>query len=287
MRQLKIGTSITRRENPSLEKYLQSIGRENLIGIDDEVELAQRIRKGDREALEKLTTSNLRFVVSVAKQYQNQGMPLSDLISEGNIGLIKAAERFDETRGFKFISYAVWWIRQGIMSALAEQGRSVRLPLNQVGMQNKICKSINQFLQENERIPSDDELAEILELSADKIGESRLSNSKAVSIDAPIGEEDGSTMNEILYDKDAQTTDETLMDESLSCEINRILDTLSPREKAIIQMSFGIGQHEESLEEIGMHFGLTRERVRQIREKSIRTLRKRTKNGVLKQYLGR
>lgn len=287
MRQLKIGTSITRRENPSLEKYLQSIGRENLIGIDDEVELAQRIRKGDREALEKLTTSNLRFVVSVAKQYQNQGMPLSDLISEGNIGLIKAAERFDETRGFKFISYAVWWIRQGIMSALAEQGRSVRLPLNQVGMQNKISKSINQFLQENERIPSDDELAEILELSADKIGESRLSNSKAVSIDAPIGEEDGSTMNEILYDKDAQTTDETLMDESLSCEINRILDTLSPREKGIIQMSFGIGQHEESLEEIGMHFGLTRERVRQIREKSIRTLRKRTKNGVLKQYLGR
>ena len=281
MKQLKIGTSITRRENPALEMYLQSIGREERIGIDDEVELAQRIRKGDHEALEKLTLANLRFVVSVAKQYQNQGLPLSDLISEGNIGLIKAAERFDETRGFKFISYAVWWIRQSIMQALAEQGRCVRLPLNQVGMQNKISKAVNQFLQDNNRPPSDDEL------SADKIGESRLSNRKVVSIDAPIGEDDGNTMNETLFDKDARATDDALMDESLSCEINRLLDTLTPREKSILKMSFGLGQHEESLEEIGLTFGLTRERVRQIREKSIRTLRKRAKNGRLKQFLGR
>lgn len=287
MKQLKIGTSITRRENPALEMYLQSIGREERIGIDDEVELAQRIRKGDHEALEKLTLANLRFVVSVAKQYQNQGLPLSDLISEGNIGPIKAAERFDETRGFKFISYAVWWIRQSIMQALAEQGRCVRLPLNQVGMQNKISKAVNQFLQDNNRPPSDDELAEILELSADKIGESRLSNGKVVSIDAPIGEDDGNTMNETLFDKDARATDDALMDESLSCEINRLLDTLTPREKSILKMSFGLGQHEESLEEIGLTFGLTRERVRQIREKSIRTLRKRAKNGRLKQFLGR
>ncbi len=286
MKQLKIGTSITRRDGASLDRYLQEIGRQDLIGVDDEVALAQLIHKGDRKALDSLTLANLRFVVSVAKQYQNQGLPLPDLISEGNLGLIKAAERFDETRGFKFISYAVWWIRQSIMQALAEQGRSVRLPLNQVGIQNKVTKAISQFVQEFERRPSPEEVADLTDLPVDKVRDAMKSSGKQVSMDAPFVEGEDNSLADILSDPDAPTTDHTLTDESLSREIDRALDTLSEREKAILQMSFGIGQHEMTLEEIGDHFGLTRERVRQIREKAIRHLRQTSKNRLLRQYLG-
>ena len=286
MKQLKIGTSITRRDGASLDRYLQEIGRQDLIGVDDEVALAQLIHKGDRKALDSLTLANLRFVVSVAKQYQNQGLPLPDLISEGNLGLIKAAERFDETRGFKFISYAVWWIRQSIMQALAEQGRSVRLPLNQVGIQNKVTKAISQFVQEFERRPSPEEVADLTDLPVDKARDAMKSSGKQVSMDAPFVEGEDNSLADILSDPDAPTTDHTLTDESLSREIDRALDTLSEREKAILQMSFGIGQHEMTLEEIGDHFGLTRERVRQIREKAIRHLRQTSKNRLLRQYLG-
>lgn len=286
MKQLKIGTSITRRDGASLDRYLQEIGRQDLIGVDDEVALAQLIHKGDRKALDSLTLANLRFVVSVAKQYQNQGLPLPDLISEGNLGLIKAAERFDETRGFKFISYAVWWIRQSIMQALAEQGRSVRLPLNQVGIQNKVTKAISQFVQEFERRPSPEEVADLTDLPVDKVRDAMKSSGKQVSMDAPFVEGEDNSLADILSDSDAPTTDHTLTDESLSREIDRALDTLSEREKAILQMSFGIGQHEMTLEEIGDHFGLTRERVRQIREKAIRHLRQTSKNRLLRQYLG-
>jgi RNA polymerase primary sigma factor len=286
MKQLKIGTSITRRDSAALDRYLQEIGREDLISIDDEVALAQLIRKGDQAALDRLTLANLRFVVSVAKQYQNQGLPLVDLVSEGNIGLIKAAERFDETRGFKFISYAVWWIRQSILQALAEQGRSVRLPLNQVGMQNKIGKAISQFEQENERRPSIDELADLVDLPTDKVGDAMRASGKQLSMDAPFAEGEDNTLYDVMVDDSAPMADHGLMDESLSREIDRALSTLSPREKSILQMSFGIGCQEMTLEEIGLHFGLTRERVRQIREKAIRQLRKTSKNKMLRQFMG-
>ena len=264
MRQLKITKSITNRESASLDKYLQEIGREDLITVEEEVELAQRIRKGDRIALEKLTRANLRFVVSVAKQYQNQGLSLPDLINEGNLGLIKAAEKFDETRGFKFISYAVWWIRQSILQALAEQSRIVRLPLNQVGSLNKISKAFSKFEQENERRPSPEELADELEIPVDKI----------------------SSLLDVLVNDDSPMADRSLVNESLSKEIDRALSTLTDREKDIIQMFFGINTQEMTLEEIGDKFGLTRERVRQIKEKAIRRLRNNSRSKLLKSYLG-
>ena len=286
MKQLKIGTSITPREGASLERYLQEIGREELINIDEEVALAQLIRRGDTKAFEKLTLANLRFVVSVAKQYQNQGLPLPDLINEGNLGLIKAAERFDETRGFKFISYAVWWIRQSILQALAEQGRNIRLPLNQVGLQGKINKAISTFEQTFERRPSSEELAELLEVPVDKVNENMKASGKQLSIDAPFAEGEENTLNDVLADDNSEMADQGMMDESLSQEIERALNALTPREKEIIKMSFGIGQREYSLEEIGEYFGLTRERVRQIREKSIRALKKSSNSKLLRQFLG-
>ena len=259
MRQLKITKSITNRESASLDKYLQEIGREDLITVEEEVELAQAIKRGDRRALEKLTRANLRFVVSVAKQYQNQGLSLPDLINEGNLGLIKAAEKFDETRGFKFISYAVWWIRQSILQALAEQSRIVRLPLNQVGSLNKISKAFSKFEQENERRPS---------------------------VDAPFVEGEDNSLLDVLVNDDAPIADRSLMNESLAKEIDRALATLTERECEIIKMFFGIGCQEMTLEEIGDKFGLTRERVRQIKEKAIRRLRQGTRSKLLKSYLG-
>ena len=286
MRQLKITKSITNRESASLDKYLQEIGREELITVEQEVELAARIRKGDRRALETLTKANLRFVVSVAKQYQNQGLSLPDLINEGNLGLIKAAEKFDETRGFKFISYAVWWIRQSILQALAEQARIVRLPLNQVGSLNKITKALAKFEQENERRPSSEELASIIGLPVDKIGDTLKVQGRHISVDAPFVEGEDNSLLDVLVNDDSPMADKTLVNESLSKEIDRALDTLTPREKDIIRMFFGIGCHEMTLEEIGQTFGLTRERVRQIKEKAIRRLRGNTKNKMLKTYLG-
>ncbi len=286
MKQLKITKSITNRESASLDKYLQEIGREDLIVVEEEVELAQRIRKGDRAALEKLTKANLRFVVSVAKQYQNQGLSLPDLINEGNLGLIKAAEKFDETRGFKFISYAVWWIRQSILQALAEQSRIVRLPLNQVGSLNKISKAYSKFEQENERRPSPDELAEELDLPVDKISDTLKVSGRHISVDAPFVEGEDNSLLDVLVNDDSPMADRTLVNESLSREIDRALDTLTEREKAIIQMFFGIGRQEMTLEEIGDEFNLTRERVRQIKEKAIRRLRQNSKNKLLKSYLG-
>ena len=274
MRQLKITKSITNRESASLDKYLQEIGREDLITVEEEVELAQRIRKGDRIALEKLTRANLRFVVSVAKQYQNQGLSLPDLINEGNLGLIKAAEKFDETRGFKFISYAVWWIRQSILQALAEQSRIVRLPLNQVGSLNKISKAFSKFEQENERRPSPEELADELEIPVDKISDTLKVSGRHISVDAPFVEGEDNSLLDVL------------VNESLAREIDRALSTLTDREKEIIQMFFGIGQQEMTLEEIGDKFGLTRERVRQIKEKAIRRLRQSNRSKLLKSYLG-
>ena len=286
MRQLKITQSITNRESASLEKYLQEIGREELISVEEEVELAQRIRKGDRKALEKLTRANLRFVVSVAKQYQNHGLSLPDLINEGNLGLIKAAEKFDETRGFKFISYAVWWIRQSILQAIAEQSRIVRLPLNQVGWVNKISKVLNQFEQENERRPSIDEIAASVELPEDKIEDALKVNTRHISMDAPLADGEENSLIDILPNDDAPMADTELVMESLRNEINRALLTLSERERLIIEAFFGINQPEMTLEEIGDKFGLTRERVRQIKEKAIRRLRHNTKNKLLKAYLG-
>ena len=286
MRQLKITQSITNRESASLEKYLQEIGREELISVEEEVELAQRIRKGDRKALEKLTRANLRFVVSVAKQYQNHGLSLPDLINEGNLGLIKAAEKFDETRGFKFISYAVWWIRQSILQAIAEQSRIVRLPLNQVGWVNKISKVLNQFDQENERRPSIDEIAASVELPEDKIEDALKVNTRHISMDAPLADGEENSLIDILPNDDAPMADTELVMESLRNEINRALLTLSERERLIIEAFFGINQPEMTLEEIGDKFGLTRERVRQIKEKAIRRLRHNTKNKLLKAYLG-
>ena len=286
MRQLKITKSITNRESASLDKYLQEIGREELITVEEEVELAARIKKGDRRALEKLTKANLRFVVSVAKQYQNQGLSLPDLINEGNLGLIKAAEKFDETRGFKFISYAVWWIRQSILQALAEQARIVRLPLNQVGSLNKITKALAKFEQENERRPSSEELANMIGLPVDKIGDTLKQQGRHISVDAPFVEGEDNSLLDVLVNDDSPMADRTLVNESLSKEIDRALDTLSLREKEIIRMFFGIGGPEMTLEEIGSAFGLTRERVRQIKEKAIRRLRQNSRSKLLKSYLG-
>ena len=286
MRQLKITKSITNRESASLDKYLQEIGREELISVEDEVELAQRIRKGDRAALEKLTRANLRFVVSVAKQYQNQGLSLPDLINEGNLGLIKAAQKFDETRGFKFISYAVWWIRQSILQSLAEQSRIVRLPLNQVGSLNKINKALSRFEQEDERRPSPEELAEELDIPIEKIADTLKVSGRHISVDAPFVEGEDNSLLDVLPNDDSPVADHTLMNESLQTEIDRALETLTEREADIIRMFFGIGCQEMTLEEIGAKFALTRERVRQIKEKAIRRLRNNTKNKILKSYLG-
>ena len=287
MRQLKITKSITNRESASLDKYLQEIGHEELISVEEEVELAQRIRKGDRKALEKLTRANLRFVVSVAKQYQNQGLSLPDLINEGNLGLIKAAEKFDETRGFIFISYAVWWIRQSILQAIAEQSRIVRLPLNQVGSVNKITTMLNKFEQENERKPSIDEIADKVDLPEDKIEDALKVNGRHTSIDAPLIDGEENSLLDILPNIDTPQADNELVLESLREEIGRALSTLCERERKIIEAFFGIGQPELTLEEIADRFGLTRERVRQIKEKAIRRLRHNTKNKLLKSYLGR
>ena len=286
MRQLKITKSITNRESASLDKYLQEIGREELVSPEEEVELAQRIRKGDQEALEKLTRANLRFVVSVAKQYQNQGLSLPDLINEGNLGLIKAAEKFDETRGFKFISYAVWWIRQSILQALAEQSRIVRLPLNQVGSLNKINKALQKFEQDNERMPSPDELAEILDIPRDKIADTLRVSGRHVSVDAPFVDGEDNSLLDVLVNNDSPNADRGLVNESLNKEIERALSTLTERERDIVKDFFGIGTQEMTLEEIGEKFGLTRERVRQIKEKAIRRLRHSNRSKLLKSYLG-
>ncbi|MBO5674348.1 MAG: sigma-70 family RNA polymerase sigma factor [Paludibacteraceae bacterium] len=286
MRQLKITKSITNRESASLDKYLQEIGREPLIPVDEEVELARRIRNGDRVALEKLVKANLRFVVSVAKQYQNQGLSLPDLIDEGNLGLIKAAEKFDETRGFKFISYAVWWIRQSILQALAEQSRIVRLPLNQVGSLNKINKAYQRFEQEHERKPSAEELAELLDIPVDKIADTLKMSGRQVSVDAPFVEGEDNSLIDVMVNEDSPNADHTLINESLSREIDRALATLTPREADIIRKFFGIGVPEKTLEEIGIEFRLTRERVRQIKEKAIRRLKTSSRSKILKTYLG-
>ncbi|HCS87643.1 MAG TPA: RNA polymerase subunit sigma [Bacteroidales bacterium] len=286
MRQLKITKSITNRESASLDKYLQEIGREELISVEEEVELAGKIRNGDRAALEKLTRANLRFVVSVAKQYQNQGLSLPDLINEGNLGLIKAAEKFDETRGFKFISYAVWWIRQAILQALAEQSRIVRLPLNQVGSLNKINKAFSRFEQENERKPSAEELSDELGIPVDKIADTLKMSGRHVSVDAPFVEGEDNSLIDVMVNEDSPNADRGLINESLSKEVERALATLTDREADIIRKFFGIGVPEMTLEEIGEEFGLTRERVRQIKEKAIRRLRSNSRNKILKTYLG-
>ena len=286
MRQLKITKSITNRESESLDKYLQEIGKEDLLSSDEEVELAQRIRKGDRKALERLTKANLRFVVSVAKQYQNQGLSLPDLINEGNLGLIKAAEKFDETRGFKFISYAVWWIRQSILQAIAEQSRIVRLPLNQVGSVNKINRAMSKFEQENERRPSIEEISEKTNLPEEKIDEAIKVNGRHVSVDAPFVDGEDSSLLDVLPNDNAPTADNELVMESLRAEIRTLLKMLNERERNVITAFFGIDQQEMTLEEIGNKYGLTRERVRQIKEKAIRRLRGTTNNKMLKTYLG-
>ena len=285
MRQLKITKSITNRESASLDKYLQEIGRKDLITVDEEVELAQKIKQGDQAALDKLVSANLRFVVSVAKQYQNQGLSLPDLIDEGNLGLIKAAQKFDETRGFKFISYAVWWIRQSILQALAEQSRIVRLPLNQVGSLNKIGKALQRFEQENERRPSPAELAEQLDVPVEKIADTMKVSGRHVSVDAPFVHGEDNSLLDVLPNEDSPMADSSLTQESLSKEVNRALEQLNPRERDILKMFFGIGCQEMTLEEIGAKFDLTRERVRQIKEKAIRRL-KGQKSKLLKSYLG-
>lgn len=287
MRQLKITKSITNRESAALDKYLQEIGHEDLISIEEEIELAQRIKKGDRKALEKLTKANLRFVVSVAKQYQNQGLSLPDLINEGNLGLIKAAEKFDETRGFKFISYAVWWIRQSILQAIAEQSRIVRLPLNQVGSVNKINRILNKFEQEHERRPNVDEIADQIDLPEDKIVEAMKVNGKHISVDAPIMEGADSSLLDVHPNTESPMADNELVMESLREEVASALNVLNERERNIIECFYGINQREMTLEEIGDKFGLTRERVRQIKEKALRRLRQNTKSKQLKAYLGR
>ncbi len=287
MRQLKITKSITNRESASLDKYLQEIGREELITAEEEVVLAKRIKDGDQSALEKLTRANLRFVVSVAKQYQNQGLSLPDLINEGNLGLIKAAKRFDETRGFKFISYAVWWIRQSILQALAEQSRIVRLPLNQVGSLNKINKAYSKLEQEFEREPSAEELADVLDLPIDKVSDTMKVSGRHVSMDAPFANGEESSLLDVLVNLDSPKADSGLMNESLSKEIDRALSTLTERERDVVKLFFGIGlNHGLTLEEIGDKFDLTRERVRQIKEKAIRRLRHSSRSKLLQQYLG-
>ena len=286
MRQLKISKSFTNRESASLDKYLQEIGHEELLSVEEEVELAQKIKKGDRRALERLTRANLRFVVSVAKQYQNQGLSLPDLINEGNVGLIKAAEKFDETRGFKFISYAVWWIRQSILQAIAEQSRIVRLPLNQVGSVNKIDRELNKFEQEHERRPSVDEIADRIDLPEDKIEEAMKANNRHVSMDAPFVDGEDNSLLDVLADNNMPMADKALVQESLRKEIDRAIELLNDREQKVVRAFFGIGSPEMTLEEIGDKYNLTRERVRQIKEKAIRRLRHNTKNKLLKTYLG-
>jgi len=287
MRQLKISKSITNRETASLDKYLQEIGKEELISAEEEVLLAQRIKSGDEKALEKLCKSNLRFVVSVAKQYQNQGLSLPDLINEGNLGLIKAARRFDETRGFKFISYAVWWIRQSILQALAEQSRIVRLPLNQVGSLNKIAKEASRLEQKFERPPSTVELAEALEMPEEKIEEALRISGKHISVDAPLIQGEDMNLLDVYINNDAAYTDQDLIRESLAKEIQRSLSTLTDKEREIINLYYGIGvSHGFTLDEIGAKFDLTRERVRQIKEKAIRRLKHTSRSKLLKAYLG-
>ena len=285
MRQLKINASITRRDGEILDKYLQDIGREPMLSPDEEVELARRIRKGDRNALDCLVRANLRFVVSVAKQYQNQGLALPDLINEGNLGLIKAAEKFDETRGFKFISYTVWWIRQSILQALAEQSRIVRLPLNQVGSLNKIQRAIADFEQENQRRPSPQEIADQLDIPIEKVKESYRMSGRSVSMDTPLGDGEDNTLLDVMSDTDSAPTDALLNHESLALELKRALQNLPDRERDIVESCYGIGREELSLEEIGLRFGLTRERVRQIKEKALRHM-KNINGGNLRAFLG-
>ncbi|MBW7869718.1 MAG: sigma-70 family RNA polymerase sigma factor [Flavobacteriia bacterium] len=288
MRQLKITKQVTNRETASLDKYLQEIGKVDLITADEEVELAQKIKAGDRRALEKLTKANLRFVVSVAKQYQNQGLSLPDLINEGNLGLIKAAQRFDETRGFKFISYAVWWIRQSILQALAEQSRIVRLPLNKIGSINKINKAYATLEQEHERAPSAEEISELLDMSETDVKESMKNSGRHVSMDAPLVEGEDSNLYDVLNTGESPSPDGELMVESLRVEIERALQTLTPREADLIRLYFGLnGAHPMTLEEIGETFDLTRERVRQIKEKAIRRLKHTSRSKILKTYIGR
>jgi len=287
MRQLKITKQVTNRETASLDKYLQEIGKVDLITADEEVELAQRIKAGDQIALEKLTKANLRFVVSVAKQYQNQGLTLPDLINEGNLGLIKAAQRFDETRGFKFISYAVWWIRQSILQALAEQSRIVRLPLNKIGSINKINKTYAFLEQSHERPPSAEEIAKELDMTINDVKESMKNSGRHVSMDAPLVEGEDSNLYDVLRSGESPNPDKDLLHESLRTEIERALETLTPREADVIRLYFGLGsQHPMTLEEIGETFDLTRERVRQIKEKAIRRLKHTSRSKILKTYLG-
>ncbi len=289
MRQLKITKQVTNRETASLDKYLQEIGRVELITAEEEVELAIKIRNGDQAALEKLTKANLRFVVSVSKQYQNQGLSLPDLINEGNLGLIKAAKRFDETRGFKFISYAVWWIRQSILQALAEQARIVRLPLNKIGSLNKIKKTVSSLEQQFEREPSIDEVAEMLELTPTEVKDALKNQGRHLSMDAPItsGEDEGSNMYDLMEGEDSPSPENTLLNESLRKEIERALQTLTPRDAEVLRLYFGLnGEHAKTLEEIGGLLDLTRERVRQIKEKAIRRLKNTSRSRNLKGYLG-
>src|SRR6267154_3561539 len=287
MRQLKITKSITNRESQSLEKYLQEIGKVELISPEEEVKLATLIKQGDQMALDRLTKANLRFVVSVAKQYQNQGLSLPDLINEGNLGLIKAAKRFDETRGFKFISYAVWWIRQSILQALAEQSRIVRLPLNRVGSLNKISRAFSELEQKYEREPSPEELSKLLEIPMEKITDTMKVSGKHVSMDAPFVQGEDNSLMDVLENQDSPRADSLLMNESLQKEIERSLSTLTDREREVVKLFFGIGmQHGLTLEEIGAQFDLTRERVRQIKEKAIRRLRHKSRSRLLKAYLG-
>jgi RNA polymerase primary sigma factor len=287
MRQLKITKQVTNRDTPSLDKYLQEIGKVDLITPEDEVILARKIKAGDKEALAKLVKSNLRFVVSVAKQYQNQGMSLPDLINEGNLGLIKAAQRFDETRGFKFISYAVWWIRQAILQALAEQARIVRLPVNKIGSINKINRVFARLEQEFEREPSSQEIADVLQVAPEEVKEVLKSNGRTVSMDAPISTEEDNNMYDVLQNDDNPSPDKHLMNESLTYEIERALSTLSPREAKVIKLYFGINmKHPLTLEEIGEELGLTRERVRQIKEKALKRIQYTTRSKILKTYLG-
>lgn len=287
MRQLKITKQVTNRDTPSLDKYLQEIGKVDLISPEEEVELARRIKKGDKVALGKLVKANLRFVVSVAKQYQNQGMSLPDLINEGNLGLIKAAQRFDETRGFKFISYGVWWIRQAILQSLAEQARIVRLPVNKIGSINKINRAFARLEQEFEREPSSQEIADVLQLAPEEVKEVLKSNGRTVSMDAPISSEEDNDMYDVLENDDNPSPDKHLMNESLTYEIERALSTLSPREAKVIKLYFGINlKHPLTLEEIGEELGLTRERVRQIKEKALKRIQYTTRSKILKTYLG-
>ena len=287
MRQLKITKQVTNRETASLDKYLQEIGRVDLITADEEVELAQRIKAGDVAALEKLTKANLRFVVSVAKQYQNQGLTLPDLINEGNLGLIKAAQRFDETRGFKFISYAVWWIRQSILQALAEQSRIVRLPLNKIGSINKINKMYAYLEQANERVPSAEEIARELDMSVNDVKESMKNAGRHISMDAPLVEGEDSNLYDVIRSNESPNPDKALILDSWRTEIERALETLTPREADVVRLYFGLSdQHAMTLEEIGETFDLTRERVRQIKEKAIRRLKHTSRSKILKTYLG-